>query len=99
MGAAASSVDLTPEQRALITSDVEEKYKIMTTEESKSHEVAVEELTKIYGTKTPVVVNGTVVPPPVTESPAPSVGPPVNQSPMTPSRVLKERRLPRREGH
>jgi protein phosphatase 2C family protein 2/3 len=90
MGAAASSVDLTPEQRALITSDVEEKYKIMTTEESKSHEVAVEELTKIYGTKTPVVVNGTVVPPPVTESPAPSVGPPVNQSPMTPSRVASK---------
>lgn len=45
---AGSSVDVTPEQRALITTEVEEKYKVLTTEESKSHEVAVEELTKIY---------------------------------------------------
>lgn len=78
MGAAASSVDLTPEQRALITSDVENKYKILTTEESKSHEDAVEELTKLYG-------NGQLTPKKTTILTEDKVGPPTD-SPKTPGK-------------
>ena len=78
MGAAASSVDLTPEQRALITSDVENKYKIMTTEESKTHEAAVEELTKLLGSQKPTISLSANVEGPPTDSPkTPGKGKPV----------------------
>ena len=71
MGASAS-VDLTPEQRALITSDVEQKYKVLTTEECKSHEDAVEELTKMLSVK-PNVVVGPPAESPKTPKPVPSI--------------------------
>lgn len=87
MGAAASSIDLTPEQRALITKDVEEKYKFLTHDECKSHEDAVAELTKEFGDKVktaPVDTNtknnevgGKKTSPTKSESAEIEIGPPV----------------------